>query len=68
MRAQLRRHPPRKPAIIGIDEVSLRKGHVYRIVVSDLVRHRPLRFGGKDRSGDSMDAFYKELGSQALGR
>jgi len=68
MRAQLRRHPPRKPAIIGIDEVSLRKGHVYRIVVSDLVRHRPLWFGGKDRSEDSMDAFYKELGSQASGR
>jgi transposase len=68
MRAQLRRHPPRKPAIIGIDEVSLRKGHVYRIVVSNLVRHRPLWFGGKDRSEDSMDAFYKELGSQASGR
>ena len=57
MRAQLRRHPPPKPAIIGIDEVSLRKGHIYRIVVSDLVRHRPLWFGGKDRSEDSMDAF-----------
>lgn len=68
MRAQLRRHPPRKPAIIGIDEVSLRKGHVYRIVVSDLVRHRPLWFGGKDRSEESMDAFYQELGSQASGR
>lgn len=68
MRAQLRRHPPPKPAIIGIDEVSLRKGHVYRIVVSDLVRHRPLWFGGKDRSEDSMDAFYKELGSQASGK
>jgi len=43
----------RKPAIIGIDEVSLRKGHAYRIVVSDLVRRRldpgrPLPFPRKD--------------------
>jgi transposase len=68
MGAQLRRHPPRKPAIIGIDEVSLRKGHVYRIVVSDLVRHRPLWFGGEDRSEESMNAFYEELGSPASGR
>jgi len=65
MREQLRRNPPRKPRIVGIDEVSLRKGHVYRIVVSDLVRRRPIWFGGQDRSEESMDMFFKELGLPA---
>lgn len=67
MQAQLRRHPPRRPKIIGIDEVSLRKGHVYRIVVSDLERHRPIWFGGEDRSEESLDKFFKELDLQACG-
>lgn len=67
MREQLRRHPPRKPRIIGIDEVSLRKGHVYRIVISDLQRHRPIWFGGEDRSEESLDKFFKELGLTACG-
>jgi hypothetical protein len=31
-------------------------------VVSDLVRKRPIRFGGKDRSEASMAAFYDWLG------
>jgi len=42
--------------------VSIRKGHTYRIVVSDLIRERPIWFGGIDRSEASMDAFYKWLG------
>jgi hypothetical protein len=40
--------------VIGIDEISVRKGHDYRIVVSDLVRERPIWFGGSDRSEASM--------------
>jgi transposase len=62
MREQLRRAGKPAPKVIGIDEVSLRKGHTYRIVVSDLERRRPIWFGGKDRSEESMDMFYKELG------
>jgi len=62
MREQLRRAGTPGPKIIGIDEVSIRKGHTYRIVVSDLVRKRPIWFGGVDRSEASMDAFYKWLG------
>ncbi len=49
------------PRAIGIDEVSLRKGHTYRIVVSDLERGRPIWFSGEDRSEASMDMFYAWL-------
>ena len=38
MREQLRRAGTPAPKVIGIDEISIRKGHTYRIVVSDLVR------------------------------
>lgn len=67
MREQLRRHPVSAPRAIGIDEISLRKGHTYRIVVSDLERGRPIWFGGEDRSEASMDAFYAWLGSRKTG-
>ena len=62
MQEQLRRHPVAAPRVVGIDEVSLRKGHRYRIVVSDLERTRPIWFGGHDRSEASMDMFYEWLG------
>ena len=39
-----------------------RQGHNYRIVVSDLVRGRPIWFGGTDRSEKSMDLFFQWLG------
>ena len=68
MREQLRRAGKPKPDVIGIDEVSIRKGHTYRIVVSDLVRHRPIWFGGKDRTEASMDQFFEMLGPQRSGR
>jgi len=38
MREQLRRVGTPGPKVIGIDEISIRKGHTYRIVVSDLLR------------------------------
>ena len=59
---QLRRIGTPGPKVIGIDEVSIKKGHTYRIVVSDLLRRRPIWFGGKDRSEESMDEFYQWLG------
>lgn len=62
MQEQLRRNPVAAPRAIGIDEISLRKGHIYRIVVSDLERSRPIWFGGEDRSEESMDIFYQWLG------
>ena len=62
MQEQLRRAGTPAPKVIGIDEISIRKGHTYRIVVSDLERRRPIWFGGKDRSEASMDEFYQWLG------
>jgi transposase len=62
MRAQIERAGAPGPRAIGIDEISIRKGHVYRIVVSDLVRKRPIWFGGEDRSETSMAQFYAWLG------
>jgi transposase len=64
MQEQLRRAGTPRPKIIGIDEVSVRKGHTYRIVVSDLERKRPIWFGGEDRSEKSLDLFYKVLGEK----
>jgi len=46
------------PKVIG-DEISIRKGHTYRIVVSDMERRRPIWFGGEDRSAQSMDQFHR---------
>jgi transposase len=64
MREQLRRVGLPAPKVIGIDEISIRKGHTYRIVVSDLLRQRPIWFGGEDRSEKSMDCFFEELGDK----
>ena len=62
MRAQLARAGRPGPRAIGIDEISIRKGQSYRIVVSDLDRRRAIWFGGTDRSAASMAQFYDWLG------
>jgi transposase len=64
MTAQLAKAGTPGPKAIGIDELSIRKGHTYRIVVSDLIRERPIWFGGEDRSEASMGRFYDWLGEK----
>ena len=64
MQEQLRRVGTPAPKVIGIDEISIRRGHTYRIVVSDLLRRRPIWFGGWDRSEESLGLFFKELGTK----
>ena len=64
MQEQLRRAGCPAPKAMGVDEISIRKGHTYRIVVSDLLRKRPIWFGGVDRSEESMDLFFKEWGEK----
>ncbi|HWU67640.1 MAG TPA: hypothetical protein VN046_02085 [Stenotrophobium sp.] len=49
MAEQLKRAGRPGPRAIGIDEISIRKGHTYRIVVSELIRKRPIWFVGEDR-------------------
>jgi transposase len=68
MRAQLKRAGTPAPQVIGLDEISVRKHHVYRIVVSDLRRGRAIWFGGKDRSEQSLQQFYDWLGKRKAKR
>jgi len=62
MAEQLRRAGTPGPRAIGIDEISVGRGHSYRIVVSDLLRGRPIWFGGTGRTEADLDEFFKWLG------
>lgn len=64
MREQLRRVGPPTPRVIGLDEISIKKRHVYRIVVSDLDQRRAIWFGGDGRAEKDMDQFYAFLGQE----
>lgn len=68
MREQLRRIGTPAPRIVGIDEISIRKGHTYRIVASDLERRRAIWFGGADRTEESLDLFYQWLSPKKSGK
>lgn len=61
LRAQLAKAGTPGPKASGIDEIAMRKGYTYRRVGSDLIRGRPIWFGGKDRSEASMASFYAWL-------
>jgi transposase len=64
MREQLARAGHPAPNVIGIDEVSIKKRHVYRIIVSDLEQKRAIWFGGNGRGETDMDMFYGFLGQE----
>jgi transposase len=64
MREQLARAGHPAPNVIGVDEVSIKKRHVYRIIVSDLEQKRAIWFGGKGRGEKDMDMFYAFLGKE----
>jgi transposase len=68
MREQLARAGHPAPRVIGIDEVSIKKRHTYRIVVSDLEAKRAIWFGGNGRSEQDMDQFYGFLGQENAGK
>ena len=65
MRAQLERAGPLTPRAIGVDEISIRRGHTYRMVVSDLEQGRAIWFGGEGRKEVDMAKFYETIGKQA---
>jgi transposase len=57
MKEQLEKALEISPRSIGIDEISVKKGHVFRIVVSDLDRKVSIWFRDIDRSKASMNLF-----------
>jgi transposase len=63
MRELVKKHPPAfKIRVIGVDEISVRKGHTYRVVVADLDEQRPIWIGGTGRTKEDMDLFFTEIG------
>ena len=62
MQQQVARVGRPAPRVIGIDEISIRKGHNYRVVVSDLERRRPLWVGGEGRKEVDLAQFFTALG------
>ena len=65
MEELMQKHPPsQKLRAIGIDEISVRKGHTYVIVVADLDQERPIWMGGIGRDQEHLDAFFEEMGQK----
>jgi hypothetical protein len=54
--------------VIGVDELSIKKGHTYRIVVRDLERGRPIWIGGPGRTEADLDRFFLDLAPQKTAR
>src|SRR5581483_9360447 len=68
MRAWLAKTPQPAPQVIGVDELSIKKGHTYRLVVSDLERGRPIWVGGTGRTEADLDRFFLDLGPTKTAR
>lgn len=68
MREQVRKAGLPAPRAIGIDEISIRKGHNYRVIVSDLDRARPIWVGGEGRKEIDIDLFFEALGANKSAR
>ncbi len=68
MQQQVKRAGLPAPRAIGVDEIAIRKGHDYRIVVSDLDRGRPIWVGGRGRREADFDCFFAALGARKTAR
>lgn len=64
MQQQVKKAGMSTPRAIGVDEISIRKGHDYRIIVSDLDLRRPIWVGGSGRKEVDMDLFYADFGAE----
>jgi len=65
MRRLLERHPPSAQLrAIGVDEISIRKGHSYAIVVADLDEKRPIWLGGQGRTEEDLQCFFDQMGPE----
>ena len=56
------------PRAIGVDEISIRKGHNYRVIVSDLDQRRPIWVGGEGRKEEDLDGFFNFIGKSKCKR
>jgi transposase len=61
MQGQVRRGGMPTPWAMEIDELPIRKGHTYRVVLSDLERERPIWVGGEGREEADIDLFFEAL-------
>lgn len=70
MRELVARHPPSIALrAIGVDEVSIRKGHAYAIVVADLDQKRPIWMSCvPGRAEEDMDRFFLDMGPRRCKR
>ncbi len=65
MRRVLEKNPPAQQLrAIGIDEISIRKGHTYAVVVADLDQKRPIWLGGQGRTEQDLELFFAAMGPE----
>ena len=65
MRRLLEQHPPSEQLrAIGVDEVSIRKGHTYAVVVADLDQRRPIWLDGQGRTEQDLKRFFDAMGPE----
>jgi len=65
MERLLKAHPPAEHIrAIGVDEVSVKRGHTYQIVVADLDQKRPIWMGGDGRTEADMDRFFDHISEE----
>jgi transposase len=66
MQDLIEKHPvPQRLEAIGVDEISVRKGHSYAIVVADLHQRRPIWMSESlGRAEEHMDVFFKAMGAK----
>ena len=55
----------RRPSLIGIDEFSVRSGHVYKTIVVDLISVRILH-AGDGKGADALDEFWKRVRKEGV--
>jgi transposase len=68
MREQVRRTGTPAPKVIGVDEIAIRKGHTYRIVVSDLCAAARSGLVARTAANRAWTSFFSGLGQRKVSR
>ena len=64
MQSQVERAGLPAPRAIGVDEISIRKGHNYRVIVSDLIRGRSHLGWRRGTHGSRHGPVFQGVGGQ----